>query len=374
MGSWIRVLSGWMLGVAVVVGMVGCGTATGGGGTVNGCTPGVTQACLCPGGAMGVQTCNDLGNGYGSCAGCPGAVDSGTPTQNDAVACTPNCGARRCGDNGCGGSCGSCAAGQACTAAGTCAASTCTPNCTGRSCGMDGCGGSCGSCSGTGSCNAMTGQCCTPNCDGRSCGPDGCGGVCGTCPGGLVCDSVRGSCTPTCTPTCAGRNCGPNNCGTGSCGTCLSGQACSPSGTCVSACFARVGDACTADADCCADRGVTTRCVRLTGVGTVCTAACANNSDCVSGCCAPLNDGTRACNVALFCASNAACFSPVGGACSGDMDCCRETTGLQNPTACTCVGAACNCAALCSQHSDCASGCCARRSDGVRVCAAASAC
>lgn len=46
----------------------------------------------------------------------------------------------------------------------------------------------------------MTGQCCTPNCAGRS---DGSGGICGSC---------------------------------------LGGQACSPSGTCVSACFAQVGD------------------------------------------------------------------------------------------------------------------------------------
>src|SRR5215213_10642093 len=36
--------------------------------------------------------------------------------------CTPTCGRKQCGDDGCGGSCGSCAAGQFCTS-GTC----CTP-------------------------------------------------------------------------------------------------------------------------------------------------------------------------------------------------------------------------------------------------------
>ncbi len=58
----------------------------------------------------------------------------------------------------------------------------CTPDCDGKVCGDDGCDGSCGTCA-DGTCNA-NGQCetiCTPNCDGNECGDDGCGGSCGTC-------------------------------------------------------------------------------------------------------------------------------------------------------------------------------------------------
>ena len=97
--------------------------------------------------------------------------------------CAPSCVGIECGDDGCGGSCGTCTTG-ACVG-GTC---SCTPSCSGRTCGDDGCGGSCGTCP-TGTC--VGGTCsCTPSCSGRTCGDDGCGGSCGTC-GSL--------CTDTCT-------------------------------------------------------------------------------------------------------------------------------------------------------------------------------
>jgi len=95
--------------------------------------------------------------------------------------CTSSCVGLECGDDGCGGTCGSCTTGTC--ASGTC---SCTPNCTGRTCGDDGCGGSCGTCT-TGTC--VSGTCsCTPNCTGRTCGDDGCGGSCGTC-GSLCTDT-----------------------------------------------------------------------------------------------------------------------------------------------------------------------------------------
>jgi len=50
-----------------------------------------------------------------------------------------------CGDNGCGGSCGTCPGGQSCTASGRCEG-VCEPQCAGRECGADGCGGLCGEC------------------------------------------------------------------------------------------------------------------------------------------------------------------------------------------------------------------------------------
>jgi hypothetical protein len=49
---------------------------------------------------------------------------------------------KNCGDDGCGGSCGTCPAGFTCEA-GKC---QCQWDCTNKECGNDGCGGSCGTC------------------------------------------------------------------------------------------------------------------------------------------------------------------------------------------------------------------------------------
>jgi hypothetical protein len=146
--------------------------------------------------------------------------------------CTPVCGGKVCGSDGCTGSCGTCPGTQACAATGQCV-STCAAVCTGRVCGNDGCGGSCGTCT-SGSCDAGTGQCvvaCTPMCSGKACGSDGCGGSCGTCSSGS-CDATTDQCVPACTPSCGGKSCGSDGCG-GSCGTCSAGTCDSTSGQCV---------------------------------------------------------------------------------------------------------------------------------------------
>jgi hypothetical protein len=53
------------------------------------------------------------------------------------------CLGRTCGDDGCGGSCGTCANGTTCSADGSCVGA-CVPSCTGKACGeSDGCGGVC---------------------------------------------------------------------------------------------------------------------------------------------------------------------------------------------------------------------------------------
>lgn len=75
--------------------------------------------------------------------------------------------------------------------------SSCTPNCLGRQCGDDGCGGSCGTCPSGETCFAPTGKCkanCTPNCPAMYCGSDGCGGFC-NCASGQVCSSNDLCCT-----------------------------------------------------------------------------------------------------------------------------------------------------------------------------------
>jgi len=102
--------------------------------------------------------------------------------------CTPACGDKECGPDGCDGSCGECPSGSACLAGGKCD-DTCKPECEGKECGPDGCGGKCGGCDIGDHC-LPTGQCepdCVPSCDGRECGDDGCGGTCGTCADGETC-------------------------------------------------------------------------------------------------------------------------------------------------------------------------------------------
>lgn len=69
--------------------------------------------------------------------------------------CQPACSGRQCGDDGCGGSCGSCVLPATCGPAGSCA---CVPSCSGKDCGGDGCGGSCGTC-GTGTTCGTGGTC-----------------------------------------------------------------------------------------------------------------------------------------------------------------------------------------------------------------------
>jgi hypothetical protein len=111
------------------------------------------------------------------------------PTESDieAPTCTPTCDGKACGDDGCGGSCGTCADGEACTVEGACAA-LCIPDCGDMTCGDDGCGGSCGACADDETC--AEGVCladCVPACNAANCGDDGCGGTCGECTGDETC-------------------------------------------------------------------------------------------------------------------------------------------------------------------------------------------
>ena len=114
--------------------------------------------------------------------GCDTMVDPGcaftAETYNIRIThCTPACAGLVCGDDGCGGSCGTCPSPETCTAAGAC---ECAPACDAVECGSDGCGGSCGACTSGSICTE--GQCvCAPSCGTAVCGDDGCGGSCGPC-------------------------------------------------------------------------------------------------------------------------------------------------------------------------------------------------
>ena len=105
--------------------------------------------------------------------------------RSEEAACAPSCGARECGDDGCGGSCGDCPTYYACES-GRC---LCIPQCAGKLCGPDQCGSTCGTCSAGSKC--QNGSCsCVRQCADKSCGPDGCGGTCGSCATGLRCSNA----------------------------------------------------------------------------------------------------------------------------------------------------------------------------------------
>ena len=70
--------------------------------------------------------------------------------------CSPNCQGLECGNDGCGGTCGSCTAGRPVCEEGLCVPA-CEPMCVGMECGDNQCGGSCGECGGANHC--VAGQC-----------------------------------------------------------------------------------------------------------------------------------------------------------------------------------------------------------------------
>ncbi|MDP6943336.1 MAG: hypothetical protein QF464_04230, partial [Myxococcota bacterium] len=166
--------------------------------TVQGCCDGQT-VIWCEGDAVWEFDCApDGGCGWDAATG---AYDCGTDGEadpsglnpkacggGDPPACVADCDGKVCGDDGCEGSCGECAQGQACTE-GACVAA-CTPNCDGKACGDDGCEGSCGTCAAGLACDGSACVAvCTPNCGGNTCGDDGCEGSCGDCAQGQTCEA-----------------------------------------------------------------------------------------------------------------------------------------------------------------------------------------
>jgi hypothetical protein len=121
-------------------------------------------------------------------AGCgnKAAETTATPT------CTPACDGKACGDDGCGGFCGTCQDGEVCKVDGLCATPTgpdaCAQSCSelGYECG-DHCGASCGTCPTGETCVNHACEC-APKCSAATCGQDnGCGGTCGPCAAAVTC-------------------------------------------------------------------------------------------------------------------------------------------------------------------------------------------
>jgi len=330
------------------------------------CVEGFCAACVadCTG-----KTC-DADNGCGTLCGCEaGLTCVGTECKKAceadadcaagqkcvegfcAAGCTPACTDKQCGDDGCGGTCGTCDAGKVCNAGkcedavnpwpteckglnepsgddclgttyeGCCSADgrlyfcdagklfclDCTqnPSCSwSADAGFYDCGGD-GSAEPTGqfpydcvvcdpACEAgfkcVGGECvvCEPNCTGKACGDDGCGGSCGTCEGDLQC--IGGQCV-------AGDSCA------GACG----GQA-------ASGCYC--DEECVNYGDCCPD--VCEQCPELAACAAPCEPACEAGFVCVDGECVDQGD---------------ACLgpgTPVGNDCGAisDIGCCSEAGKL----------------------------------------------
>ena len=236
----------------------GCGDVS-----YEGCCDGATLK-YCENDQLKTMDCNskpacgwDAEKGFYNC-GTGGTADpSGANPLSCGGGCVPDCEGKKCGGDGCGGVCGACPPGHACTAAGACEP-TCTPDCTNKVCGDDGCGGSCGecaegqNCSGGicevtvvvgDSCNGITYEGC---CDGEvlkyceggavkvgdcsaepSCGWDGANSFynCGTGGGADPSGAHPKACTAPCVPDCAAKECGGNGCG-GSCGECSETMIC----------------------------------------------------------------------------------------------------------------------------------------------------
>ncbi len=136
----------------------------------------------------------------GACSGAdagPG-FDAGPPSAGLCEDSCPTAGDGECDDGGEGSLFDVCALGTDCADCGPRTVGTCTPNCTGRSCGDDGCGGTCGTCA-SGSC--VDGSCVTDGCTGAP-----------RCEGNVAvrCEDIGGS-SATVRETC------PDRCEAGAC-------------------------------------------------------------------------------------------------------------------------------------------------------------
>ena len=277
---------------------------------------------------------------------CSNLWDSSCVDEVDSLGCgrccVPACAGKACGDDGCGGTCGTCPAGSSC-ANGACTACSCGA----RQCGDDGCGTPCGTCDGAKLCDPV-GQCVTPSAcgvcaPGLACGaaqdvPEwcfatSCGDVpeAGRCVGDLVefcqdgglysiaCDYLSqgantcafdvgtGNFDCVCRPSCGGKACGDDLCG-GSCGKCGAGNTCQ-AGAC---------GPCSCTGKTCGDDGCGVSC-GICGEGTLCgpDGHCATATDC-GVCGAGLACGATVASPTWCSAAGCGAVDEVGR-CDGDL-------------------------------------------------------
>ncbi len=332
------------LAAALAAGCV-VSTSPGGSGVGGYCSPGATSSCSCLSGATGSRTCAPTGAAFGSCTqgcACPGGVTGTLICDSPGAVCY------------CPGGTGAvCTPGQSrvCSCPdGTQGAQGCLSNGLGF--------GTC-VCS-TGACSLTAGQACSASA--QCC--------------------AAGSGTPTlCVnfgaagQVCAARCASNSDCANGCCATLSDGsRSCGPLEACTATCSRTYGQNCSADTDCCPDpaTGRHAACTTFGGSAT-CWSTCTTGSDCASGCCTVRTDGVRTCGPASACTVVPACSRTYGQSCSMDTDCCPDpSTGRH--AVCTDFGSGGTCWSTCTVGSDCASGCCTTRTDGVRSCGPAGSC
>jgi hypothetical protein len=245
-------VGGRTLWVLVVAGAVGCGgsssmdAGSSAGGSAGGNSGGASAGGRAGGTAGGTAGGSSGGTSGGSAGGASGGAAGG-------MACVPSCQMKICGDDGCGGSCGTCNANEACTN-GRCV-TQCAPEADvafcqrlGKNCGAvtgnDNCGQSrtamCGACASPQTCQADNLCRCIPESDaafctrlGKNCGllsaPDSCGlprtAMCGSCTAPQSCNGAGVPNVCGCSPQCQGKVCGDDGCG-GTCGACPANSTC----------------------------------------------------------------------------------------------------------------------------------------------------
>jgi agmatine/peptidylarginine deiminase len=157
-------------------------------------------------------------NGFYDC-GQTGEGPSEFPIDCPAP-CAPSCDGKQCGDDGCGGDCGSCGAQDQCES-GQCVADN-----------------ECGDVNHTGCCDGGTlfwcedNQLKTKDCGSSElCGWDGQNDIYNCQFSGAGPEGFPKDCVGTCVPDCASKTCGEDGCG-GTCGSCSEGSTCT-SGACV---------------------------------------------------------------------------------------------------------------------------------------------
>ena len=241
--------------------------------------------------------------------------------------CLPDCDFDECGDDGCGGSCGTCPEAAPFCNEGLCETMACND-------GICDASENCGSCPEDCPCPGdevcFNGACCSVSCDGKDCGDDGCGGSCGECEvgknceagacvagGGLGCEALDGPgcngcpceacvcdldpyccdtlwdgiCADECIQQCGG--CGPVTCGDGECKPeededCLS---CALDCVCADGEVCLLGECCAPDCDGkeCGDDGCGGQCGNC-GINGICL-----DSLCCEKQCADLECGDDGC-------------------------------------------------------------------------------
>ena len=316
--------------------------------------------------------------------------DSGDALGVTTPPCEPDCLGKVCGDDACGGSCGSCDLDQECNSNGLCFGG---PGC--EELAQAGCGScACEACvcamdpyccqsawdvTCVGECMDACGGCgvCEPSCEGeveaKICGADGCGGSCGACPGAAPYCTALGQCSAVCEPACATSADGPLSCGDdgcgGSCGTCAQDEIC-VSGLCApgaTACDAHDGPGCGAcaceacvcamDAFCCDsswDEQCKSECTSYCGgCGPSCDPDCSSadgaskqcGDDGCGGSCGACTEPQEVCEFGQ-CVCVPSCQTASGALAVCGRDGCGGSCG-ECPTGLSCDEGACICAPDC---------------------------